>query len=84
MKYNLEKDLEKVEFFFNMRAETHEGFVSKLIFDINSNSYVRILQEAIDKKSFAGYKIYTDIEMVVNSETNKINYKLNVSFDRIY
>jgi hypothetical protein len=84
MKYSLEDDLKKVDLFFNMRAETHHGFVSKLTFDINSNSYVRILEEAIGKKSFVGYKIYTDIDMVVDSETDKIKYKLNVAFDRTY
>ncbi len=80
MRYNLEKDLEKVDFFFNL------PFASKLTFEINSNSYVRVLKEAIDKKgekSFAGYDVYTDIGVVVDFETQNITYKLNVAFDKL-
>ncbi|HKL23160.1 MAG TPA: hypothetical protein VJ895_00240 [Candidatus Nanoarchaeia archaeon] len=70
-----------------MRSETHEGFLDKLTYDIGSNSYVRILKEVIDekgKKSFSGYNLYTDIDMVVDSQTQNMRYKLNIAFDRTY
>ena len=77
MKYNLEEDLKKVDFFFSM------PLVSKLTFEINSNSYVVVLKDAIHKKNFPGYDVYTDVGMVVDSETQKIKYKLNVAFDKM-
>jgi hypothetical protein len=83
MKYDLEKDLEKVDLFFNLRKGSREGFISKLTFEINSNSYVRVLQEAIEKKFIPGYDIITDIKMIINSDKKDIKYGLNVYFDKL-
>jgi len=85
-KPNLKRDLEETISFF----DNENNFCRELEFITMSNSYVRILDEAIKKMSFPGYNVYTGINQIINceiknnfSEKTRREYKLTVSFDKL-
>lgn len=88
MARDLGKDLEELDNFFNLNYRTDHGFARSIEFTTYSNSYVRILKEAIDKINFGLFDSDTRIDEIVNTDSDNPKeyrkYVLRVDFDMNY